>query len=102
MNAPRFRIAFIDRDTLKEYQGLDGSVKSFVDNGLARLAKRADEIGKPLGGPLAGCKELKFRSAGIRVIFRLVGDAVEIVEIVAIGARAGGKVFDDAVKRIGR
>lgn len=102
MNAPKFRIAFINRDALKEYRGLGGSTKQLVDNGLARLAQRADEIGKPLVGPLAGCKELKFRSAGIRVIFRIVDGGVEIVEVVAIGRRDKGEVFDSAAKRINR
>lgn len=102
MSAPRFRIAFIDRDALKEYRSIDGSTKRLVDNGLARLAQRADEIGKPLSGSLAGCKELKFRSDGIRVIFRIIGDTIEIVEIVAIGKRDKNHVFQSAAKRISR
>lgn len=100
MNA-RFEVAFIDRAAMKEYQDLDGSVRAMVDKGLARLALRADQIGKPLGGALAGCRELKFRADGIRIIYRIVGERLEVVEIIAIGARDKGRVFDEAERRIG-
>lgn len=102
MSAARYRISFIDRAAQKEYRELDGAVKRIVDNGLARLAQRADQIGKPLSGSLAGCKELKFRANGIRVIFRIVNGVVEVVEIVAIGRRDKGSVFTTAERRLSR
>ncbi len=71
-----------------------------VDKGIARLALRADEIGKPLSGPLSGCRELKFRADGIRVIYRIRNGEIEIVQIVAIGLRDKGKAFDIAVARL--
>ncbi len=79
------RRRFYNKDAEKEYLSLDGSVKAMVDKGIARLALRADEIGKPLGGLLAGCRELKFRADGIRVVYRIRGGRVEVVQIVAIG-----------------
>lgn len=96
----RFEISFIDSNAEKEYLSIDGSLRKMVDNGLARLALRADEIGKPLHGKLAGCKELKFRADGLRIIFRIVNGTCEIVEIVAIGRRDKGKVFDKATRRV--
>ena len=101
MSAP-YRIGFIDLSAQKEYLSLDGSVRRLVDNGLMRLRARADEIGKPLSGTLAGCKELKFRAIGIRVIFRIVARQVEIVEIVAIGSRDKGSVFATAQRRLSK
>lgn len=101
MTAARFSVEFLCEAARDDYLSLDGSVRAMVDKGIARLALRADEIGKPLSGPLAGCKELKFRSDGIRVVFRIVGDRVEVVQIVAIGHRDKGKVFASATKRIG-
>lgn len=97
---PRFEISFINRAAVKEYQALDGSVRAMVNKGLARLAVRADEIGNPLGGALAGCRELKFRADGIRIVYRIVGERLEIVEIVAIGARDKGRAFEDAKRRV--
>lgn len=96
----RFDIRFVDADALSEYQSLDGSVHSMVNKGLARLALRADQIGKPLNGTLKGCRELKFRSDGIRIIYRIIDGSVEIVEIIAIGQRDRGKVFSLAERRI--
>lgn len=100
MSAARFEVEFYDRDAEKEYLSLDGSVKAMVDKGIARLALRADEIGKPLGGLLTGCRELKFRADGIRVIYRIHGGHVEVVQVVAIGPRDKGRVFDVAAKRL--
>lgn len=100
MSAARFDVEFYNKDAEKEYLSLDGSVKAMVDKGIARLALRADEIGKPLGGLLAGCRELKFRADGIRVVYRIRGGRVEVVQIVAIGPRDKGRVFDVASKRM--
>ena len=100
MTAARFSVEFIDEGAKGDYLSLDGSVRAMVDKGLARLALRADEVGKPLSGPLSGCKELKFRSDGIRVVFRIVDGRVQVVQVVAIGRRDKGKVFDAAARRV--
>ena len=100
MNVERFKVGFISRAAQKEYDSLDGSVRVMVDKGLLRLALRADEIGKPLSGALAGCKELKFRANGIRLIYRICNNSVEIVQVIAIGPRSKSKVFDIAARRI--
>lgn len=96
----RFALRFFSRDVAREYRSLDGSVKKLVDIGLAKLRMRADEIGKPLQGELLGCRELKYREAGIRVVCRIVGENVEIVEVVAIGARDKGRMFAVAARRL--
>ena len=100
MTAARFKVEFINNDAKKDYLSLDCSILHLVDKGIARLALRADEIGKPLSGALAGCKELKFRNDGIRIIFRIVNGKIEIVQVIAIGQRDKGKVFTAAEKRI--
>lgn len=85
MSVARFKVEFYDKTAEKEYLSLDGSVRAMVDKGIARLTLRADEIGKPLSGLLAGCRELKFRTDGIRVIYRIRDGHVEVVQIIAIG-----------------
>lgn len=97
-----YLIRFIDAEAEKEYLKLDGSIKKLVAVGLKKLTTRADEIGKELGGELKGCKELKYRKNGIRVIFRIVNGEIEIVEIVAIGNRREDTVFAEATKRVTR
>ncbi len=96
----RFTVRFYNEDALKEYRKLNGSVKKLVDVGLRKLEARADEIGKPLEGPLRECKELKYRKDGIRVVFRIAGGIIEIVDIIAIGHRADSEVFKTAEKRL--
>ena len=83
-----FVVGFLNRDVEKEYQKLDGSQRRLVRIAVAKLKTRADEIGTPLHGELAGCKKIKWRNAGLRMVFRIREDGtVEIAEIVAIGRR---------------
>ena len=83
-----FVVGFLNRDVEKEYQKLDGSQRRLVRIAVAKLKTRADEIGTPLRGELAGCKKIKWRNAGLRMVFRIREDGtVDIAEIVAIGRR---------------
>ena len=100
MSGDRFEVRFGCPAAEKDYNSLDGSTRVMVDKGLLRLEQRADEIGKALSGALSGCKELKFRADGIRVIYRIVNGHVEVVQIIAIGARDKGRVFEIAARRI--
>ncbi|WP_165056572.1 MULTISPECIES: type II toxin-antitoxin system RelE/ParE family toxin [unclassified Adlercreutzia] len=100
MTSTRFKVEFYNRAAYKEYLALSGSTRTMVDKGIARLALRADEIGKPLAGKLAGCKELKFRASGIRIIFRIREGRVEVVQIIAIDQRDKSKVFAKASQRL--
>jgi mRNA interferase RelE/StbE len=81
----RFDIRF-DVDAEKEYLQLDNSVLSVVNAAIDELVYRADEVGKSLGNhsntKLAGCKEIKLRNAGIRIIFRITNESVDILRIV--------------------
>lgn len=100
MSAARFEVRFLCPAVEKEYRSLDGSTRVMVDKGLLRLEQRADVIGKTLSGTLAGCKELKFRADGIRVIYRIVNGHVEVVQVIAIGPRDKDRVFEIAARRI--
>lgn len=74
-----FVVGFLNRDVEKEYQKLDGSQRRLVRIAVAKLKTRADEIGTPLHGELAGCKKIKWRNAGLRMVFRIREDGtVEI------------------------
>ena len=96
---PRFEIRF-DVDARAEYERLDGSILRLVNARLEDLESRADQIGKVLvnkhGTELHGCKELKLRKIGIRIVF-LVTDRVvhvlRVVQVIAIERREGERVF---------
>lgn len=98
-----FVVGFLNRDVEKEYQKLDGSQRRLVRIAVAKLKTRADEIGTPLHGELAGCKKIKWRKAGLRMVFRIREDGtVEIAEIVAIGRRDRSEVYKTAVDRLSK
>ncbi|PFR34587.1 hypothetical protein COK29_33810, partial [Bacillus cereus] len=83
---------------------LDGSVKQIVNKAIKQLEVRADEVGKELENKqhtkLYGCKEVKIKGIGIRIVFRIVGEKAEIVQIISIGKRDDNEVFQDAHKRL--
>lgn len=83
----RFEVRF-DVDALTEYQRLDKALVTIVDKALARLEERADEVGTPLKNKYAtklhGCKEIKLRDAGLRIVFRVTEHTVEVLRVVYI------------------
>lgn len=90
----------------KEYEKLDNSVIAIVNKAIDKLEERADEIGIPLhnyqGTKLAGCKEFKLKDAGIRIIFKVVDQTVNILQVVyilAIDSRSNDQVFKVAHER---
>ena len=98
-----FVVGFLNRDVEKEYQKLDGSQRRLVRIAVAKLKTRADEIGTPLHGELVGCKKIKWRNAGLRMVFRIREDGmVEIAEIVAIGRRNRSEVYKTAARRLSK
>lgn len=102
----KFKIEFINRAAAIEFSKLDGSSRLFVEKTFRKLESRADEIGKPLSNTpfalLRGCKEIKFRRLGIRIIFRTINGQAQIVQIVTINQRENDKVFRIASERLNK
>ncbi|GKV65127.1 MULTISPECIES: addiction module toxin RelE [unclassified Sporosarcina] len=98
-----FEVVFIE-EAKQDYRKLDGSEKKYVDVALAKIKFRADELGEELTKMgninLIGCKKIKFRKIGIRLVFRIMGDQVEIAEIISIGKRKNEEVYKNAAKRL--
>lgn len=97
----------LDKDAAKEYQKIKQPDLSIVDKSIDELMIRADEVGKPLGNKrgmnLAGCKEIKLRDAGIRIVFRVTNETVEVLRVVyilAIEKRSRDFVFKIASARL--
>lgn len=87
MSDLRFTIKFA-LAAAREYEKLDNSVIDIVDKTIDKLEQRADQIGTTLsnyqGTKLAGCKEVKLREAGIRIIFKITDQNVNILQVVYI------------------
>lgn len=105
-NEQKFDVRFAP-DAAKEYSKLKNPTLTFVNKALDELEFRADEVGKPLGNKrdmkLAGCKEIKLRDAGIRIIFRITDtsiDILQVVQVLAIEKRSNDMVFKLASRRL--
>lgn len=104
-NKPKFDIRF-DKDAGKEYQKLKQPALEIVTKSIDELEYRADEVGKPLGNKrdmkLAGCREIKLRQAGIRIIYKITNyqvDVLKVVWILSIEKRSSDYVFKKASNR---
>lgn len=93
-------------EALKEYESLDNSVLDIVNNAIDDLEVRADETGKLLRNnantKLAGCREKKLRDAGIRIVYRITNETVDVLRIVyvlTIEKRSNDFVFKVADNR---
>ena len=105
MSNARFAVKFAPA-AAKEYEKLDNSVINIVDVAIDKLEERADKIGTPLHNlqdtKLAGCKEIKLRDAGIRIVFKIVDQTVNILQVVyilTIESRSNDKEFKTAHDR---
>jgi mRNA interferase RelE/StbE len=104
----KFKVKF-DSAVVKEYEKLDNSIIQMVDKVIDELEKRADEVGKPLGNTknakLAGCREIKLRDIGVRIIYKITNEFIQVLKIVyvlAIAQRADEYVFKVAHQRFKR
>lgn len=105
MPEKKFEIRF-DPEAVKEYNKIDNSMIDIVNKAIDELEYRADEVGKKLKNntesKLAGCKEIKLRAEGVRIVFRITNLVVEVLRVVyiyAIEKRAGNTAFKLADKR---
>lgn len=98
-----FEVVFIE-EAVKDYEKLDGSIKKLVNVAIAKMRELADELGEELtnkhGMNLIGCRKIKFNRAGIRMVYRIVGDKAEIAEIIVVGRREDNEVYEIAYKRL--
>lgn len=95
------------RDDLKK---LAGNQRIIVAKAIEKVRQNplpANEggYGKPLGNKnnndLSGFMKIKQRSAGIRIVYKLIRTETEML-IVVIGVRADNEVYDIASKRIAK
>jgi mRNA interferase RelE/StbE len=99
----RFEIEFLPK-AKKDLNKLDGSVKKLLNVALLKLEFRADEIGEQLSNKeyakLQGCRRIKLKKHGIRIVYRIIKRKLEIVQIIAIGKRTDNEIYKEAHKRL--
>jgi mRNA interferase RelE/StbE len=88
-----------DEAALKEWQALDGSVKTPLKKVLMRRLESPHVPGDALRGVLAGYYRIKLRKFGYRLVYR-VEDKTVVVIVLAVGKRENDMVYLDAASRL--
>ena len=90
----------------EDFKKLDGSQKKLVRKALEKIASNPLSIneggyGKPLGNKnnndLSGFLKVKLKSAGIRIVYKVV-KTENSMTVIVIGAREDNEVYDIAKK----
>jgi mRNA interferase RelE/StbE len=87
-----------DKDALREWATLDGSVKTTLKKLLRKRLEQPHVPGDALHRELKGYYKIKLRKQGYRLIYA-VKDDVLVVMVVAVGKREDDEVYKAAVKR---
>lgn len=94
-----YQVEFTDK-AKKDWQALDNSQRKDIQKSITRIEQLGMQAGQPLSGSLAGCRKLKHKKLGLRVIFRQTDRGIEIIEVIAIGKREDSKIYHTAEQRI--
>jgi len=97
-----FRIEFIP-DAEKDFDILDGSVRKEVAEKIDALAENpflGKPLGKKFGVDLTGFYRLYFGKKKYRIVYRLIGKQIEVIEIVGIGKRDKEAIYKLVTRRL--
>ena len=84
-----YQIEFI-LEAAQDYKSLDGSIKRKVDKKLDNLSKNpflGEHLGNKFGIDLTGFYKLYVDNKKIRIVYRLLAEEIEIIEVWGIGKR---------------
>jgi len=99
-----YRIEFLP-DAEKDFDALDGSIRKEVAKKIDALTENPF-LGKPLwkkyGLDLRGFYKLYVSKKKYRIVYRLVGKYIEVMEIVGIGKRDKEEVYKRVARRLKR
>jgi len=97
-------IVFIP-EAVKDYKSLDGSIKSLVNDKIDKL-KENPYLGEALGNKhnidLTGYYKIYVSKKSYRIVYRIVKNEIEIIEIWGIGKRDKMEVYKNIDKRIAK
>jgi mRNA interferase RelE/StbE len=97
-----YKIEFLP-DAEKDFDALDGSIRKEVTKKIDALADNPF-LGKPLrkkyGVDLTGFYQLYVSKKKYRIVYRLIGKHIEVIEIVGIGKRDKEEVYKLVSRRL--
>src|SRR4030065_693898 len=99
-----YRIEFIP-DAEKDFGALDGAIRKEVAKKIDALAENpflGKPLGKKFGADLTGFYKLYVAKKRYRIVYRLIGEHIEVIEIVGIGKRDKEEVYKLVARRLKR
>ena len=96
------KIEFINEAAI-EYKSLDGSIKILADKKLEKLEKNpflGEELANKNNMDLTGYYKLYFDKKRYRIVYRIMKNEIEIIEIWGIGKRDKMEIYKEIHKRI--
>ena len=94
----KYRLFFVP-SALKEWQGLDGSVKEPMRDLLRKRLDNPHVPGGALHGPLEGYYKIKLRKQGYRLVYGVENDRL-IVMVMAVDKREDGTAYRSVLTRL--
>ncbi|WP_273692383.1 type II toxin-antitoxin system RelE family toxin [Ketogulonicigenium vulgare] len=92
-----YKLEFLP-SALKEWRKLDSVIADQFRRKLLKLRDNPRVSSLALRN-LKDCYKVKLASAGFRLVYQVVDDRM-IVQVVAVGKRSNGDVYDTASKRV--
>jgi mRNA interferase RelE/StbE len=92
-------------EAVKDYESLDGNIKILVKDKIDRLKENpylGEELGNRNNINLTGYYKIYIYKKKYRIVYRIVENEIEIIEIWGIGKRDKMKVYKDIKKRISK
>jgi mRNA interferase RelE/StbE len=92
-------------EAVKDYESLDGNIKILVNDKIDRLKENpylGEELGNRNNINLTGYYKIYIDKKKYRIVYRIVKNEIEIIEIWGIGKRDKMKIYKDVGKRISK
>lgn len=97
-----FKVEF-HPEAVKDFDRLDGSIQKEVATKIDALSENPF-LGKPLGNKmgldLTGFFKLYAAKKKIRIVYRLLKDYLEVIEVIGIGKREKEEVYKLILRRL--
>lgn len=97
-----YKVEFF-QDAGKDFDALDASIRKEVAKKIDALAENPF-LGKPLGRKygvdLTGFYKIYVSKKKYRIVYRLIGKHIEVIEIVGIGKREKEEVYRLVARRL--
>ena len=97
-----YKVEFISEAEL-DYKKLDGNLKKLVNKEIDNLSANpylGEKLGNKYNIDLTGFYKLYFNNKKNRIVYRLIGEKVEIIEIWGIGKRDKELIYKLVGKRL--